>query len=157
MACSISGRAMPPAGNAREAVGAWETALIGDDPLPEVYQLVADAYLRLGDGDEAASLLQEAGARWPDDPRFAITTALARAANGHVTEALAGLKPVLDGRTPNSQALALAVRLAIANVATAEDQTTAATTLRALTGQLQASGSEVPPLAVRWLAYLDKK
>ena len=90
-------------GNARQAVGAWQTALIGDDPLPEVYQLVADSYLRLGDGDEAANLLQEAGSRWPDDPRFAITSALARAANGHVTEALAGLKPVLDGPAPGKR------------------------------------------------------
>jgi hypothetical protein len=119
--CSISARAIAAGGNARQAAGAWQTALIADDPPPEVYQLVAESYLRLGDGDEAANLLQEAGSRWPDDPRFAITSALARAANGHVTEALAGLKPVLDGPAPGSQALGLAVRLAAANMATADD------------------------------------
>ncbi len=144
-------------GNPRQAVGAWQTALIGDDPLPEVYQLVADSYLRLGDGDEAANLLQEAGSRWPDDPRFAITSALARAANGHVTEALAGLKPLLDGPAPDTRTLGLAVRLAAANMATAEDHASAEATLRALAGKLQASGSEIPPLAARWLAYLDKR
>ena len=144
-------------GNARQAVGAWQTALIGDDALPEVYQLVADSYLRLGEGDEAANLLQEAGSRWPDDPRFAITSALARAANGHVTEALAGLKPVLDGPAPGTETLGLAVRLAAANMATAEDHASAEATLRALAGKLQASGAEIPPLAARWLAYLDKR
>ena len=142
-------------GNARQAIGAWQTALIGDDPQPEVYQLVSDAYLRLGDGDEAANLLQEAGSRWPDDPRFAITSALARAANGHVTEALAGLKPVLDGSSPDKQTLGLAVLLAVANVATSDDRAAAESTLRTIAGKLQASGAEMPPLAARWLAYLD--
>ena len=140
-----------------QAVGAWQTALIADNPPPEVYQLVADSYLRLGDGDEAANLLQEAGSRWPDDPRFAITSALARAANGHVTEALAGLKPVLDGPAPGKQTLGLAVRLAAANVATADDHAGAEATLRALASKLQASGADMPPLAARWLAYLDKR
>jgi VWFA-related protein len=144
-------------GNPRQAVGAWQTALVGDDPPPEVYQLIADAYLRLGDGDEAANLLQEAGSRWPDDPRFAITSALARAANGHVTEALAGLKPVLDGASPDQQTLALAARLAAANVATADDHASAEAMLRALAGKLQAAGAEMPPLVARWLTYLDKK
>jgi VWFA-related protein len=144
-------------GNARQAAGAWQTALIADDPPPEVYQLVAESYLRLGDGDEAANLLQEAGSRWPDDPRFAITSALARAANGHVTEALAGLKPVLEGPAPGSQALGLAVRLAAANMATADDHAAAEATFRALATKLQASGADMPPLAVRWIAYLDKR
>jgi tetratricopeptide (TPR) repeat protein len=127
-------------GNARQAVGAWRTRIIGDDPLPEVYQLVADSYLRLGEGDEAANLLQEAGSRWPDDPRFGITSALARAANGHVTEALAGLKPVLDGAAPGKQTLGLAVRLAAASMATADDQAGAEATLRALTSKLRLRG-----------------
>ncbi len=144
-------------GNPREAVGAWQAALIGDDSPPDVYQLVADWYLRLGDGDDAANLLQEAGSRWPDDPRFAIRYALARAANGHVTEALAGLKPVLDGPAPAKQTLALAVRLAAANLATADDHAGAEATLRALASKLQASGADMPPLAERWLAYLDKR
>ena len=75
----------------------------------------------------------------------------------HVTEALAGLKPVLDGPAPGTQTLGLAVRLAAANMATADDQAGAEATLRALAGKLQASGADMPPLATRWLAYLDKR
>jgi hypothetical protein len=74
-----------------------------------------------------------------------------------VTEALAGLKPVLDGPAPGKQTLGLAVRLAAANMATAEDHASAEATLRALAGKLQAAGAEIPPLAARWLAYLDNK
>ena len=72
------------------------------------------------------------------------------------TEALAGLKPVLDGPAPGTQTLGLAVRLAAANMATADDQAGAEATLRALASKLQASGADMPPLATRWLAYLDK-
>jgi len=144
-------------GNPREAVGAWETALIGDDSPPEVYRLVADWYLRLGDSDDATGLLQEAGSRWPDDARFAITSALVRAANGHIPEALTGLKPVLDGPAPGRETLGLAVRLAAANMATSEDHAGAEATLRALASKVQASGSDLPPLVARWLEYLDHK
>jgi len=56
-------------GKIRESIGAWQTALTGDEPRPEVYQMIADAYLRLGDAEEAASLLEEAGSRWPDGTR----------------------------------------------------------------------------------------
>jgi VWFA-related protein len=142
-------------GKIRESIGAWQTALTGDEPPPEIYQMVADAYLRMDDADEAASLLEEAGARWPDDARFAITSALARAANGHPEEALAGLTPWLDRPAPNPDAMALSVRLAVANLAGARDEHAAAANLRALAQRLAATGKPLDPLVARWLAYLD--
>jgi VWFA-related protein len=142
-------------GKIRESIGAWQTALTGDEPRPEVYQMIADAYLRLGDADEAASLLEEAGSRWPDDTRFGVTSALARAANGHPEEALAGLKPWLDRPTPDPDAMALSVRLAVASLAAAKDQAAAVAELRAFAERFTASGKPLDPLVARWLAYLD--
>jgi predicted Zn-dependent protease len=142
-------------GKIRESIGAWQTALTGDEPRPEVYQMIADAYLRLGDAEEAASLLEEAGSRWPDDSRFAITSALARAANGHPEEALGGLKPWLERPTPDPDAMALSVRLAVASLAGAKDQAAAVAELRAFAGRFTASGKSLDPLVARWLAYLD--
>ena len=142
-------------GRVRESIGAWQTALIADNPQPEVYQLIADSYLRLGDADEAAGLLQEAGARWPEDPRFAITSALARAANGHMDEALAGLRPWLDRPAPEHDVLALSVRLAVGSLATATDHKTAAAQLADLAARFKAAGGQMPPIVTRWLAYLD--
>ena len=142
-------------GKTKQAVGAWQAAMTGDDPQPDVFQLAADAYLRLGDADEAAGLLQEAGARWPDDPRFALTAALARAANGHLDEAVAGLQPMLERPTPDADALSLAVRIRVAQLAAASDTTEPAAQLRSLVAQLQKSGAPVPPMAERWLKYLS--
>jgi len=142
-------------GKIRESIGAWQTALTGDEPRPEVYQMIADAYLRLGDAEEAASLLEEAGSRWPDDTRFAITGALARAANGHPQEALAGLKPWLDRPASDPEALSLSVRLAVASLAGAKDQAAAVAELRTFAARFTASGKPLDPLVARWLAYLD--
>lgn len=141
-------------GKAREAVAAWQTALIGDSPQPEVYRLIADAYLRLDDPDEASSLLEEAAERWPDDAAIRLQGAVARAANGHVNEALAALQPGLGGETIDPQIGTLALELAVARVATHEDPATEAE-LRDLVGRLSARGVGIPVAAERWLAYLD--
>ena len=142
-------------GRAREAIGAWQTALLSDDPSPDVYQLIAEMYLRVGDADEATGLLQEAGARWPDDPRFAITSALARAAKGHFDEALRGLAPWLERPAPGREMLDEAVRLAVADLAVSTDPTEAAGRMRNLAARLKAAGAETPPIVARWLVYLD--
>ena len=57
-------------GRGREAVGAWQTSLVGDDSSPDVFQLLVDGFLRLGDTEAAISTLEEAAAKWPDDYRF---------------------------------------------------------------------------------------
>jgi VWFA-related protein len=143
-------------GKARESVGAWQTALVSDRPLPDVYHLVADAYLRLGETDQAALLLEEAVARWPEDAGFRLEGALARAANGHVDEALDGLQPALASRAPSPEILALAVRLSVARLTVRRDEAAEAG-LRALVARLAAEGSEVPVVAARWIAYLDRR
>ncbi len=143
-------------GKTREAVAAWQTALIADSPPPDVYRVIADADLRLGNADEASELLEEAAARWPDDEAFRIQGAIARAANGHIDEALAGLGPSLEGQGINPQIGALAVQLAVARVARQQDAG-AASALRDLVARLTAGGVEVPSIAARWLAYLDRQ
>ncbi len=144
-------------GKTKQAVGAWQAALTGDDLQPDMYQLAADAFLRLGDADEAAGLLQEAGARWPDDPRFALTAALARAANGHLDEALAGIQPLVDRPTPDPDAMSLAIQIRMAQLATTPDAADPATQLRSLVSQMQNARTAVPPMAERWLKYLADK
>ena len=53
------------------------------DASPEIFALVADGYLRMGDAEAAADMLVEAGTKWPEDERFIVRSALARAAAGH--------------------------------------------------------------------------
>jgi VWFA-related protein len=143
-------------GKGREAVAAWQTALINDDAPPEVYRLVADGYLRIGDPGEASTLLEEAVGRWPDDEAFRVQGAIARAANGHVDEALEGLMSSLERPSVTPEVSTLAVQLAVAQVA-AHDDEASESALRALLDRLTSAGVPTPPVAGRWLAYLDQR
>lgn len=143
-------------GRDREAVGAWQASLIGNDSIPEVFRLLADGFLRLGDGDGATSTLEEAAARWPDDAAWARRAAQARAISGDPGEALAALLAWVE-RKPDDQEIAdLALRLAMTDLAgTGAGDPTAVARFRALVDRLQRSGRRPSPLAEHWLTYLD--
>ncbi|MFO7695179.1 MAG: VWA domain-containing protein, partial [Vicinamibacterales bacterium] len=57
-------------GQDREAAGAWQTSLISESEARIVYDVLADALLRLGEGEQAESIIREALGRWPDDDSF---------------------------------------------------------------------------------------
>jgi VWFA-related protein len=150
-ACYASG------GRTKEAVGAWQTSLIGDDALPEIFALVADGYLRMGDDEAAADILVEAGTKWPDDARFTVRSALARAAAGHPDEALSALMPTVE-RTTDPEIPMLAVRLALADIARrpAAEQRERLPQLHDLSSRLGGKG-DAPPVLARWIAYLESQ
>ena len=149
-ACYASG------GRGREAVGAWQTSLIGDDSQPEVFELLADGFLRLGDTDAAIGAIEEAATKWPDDPRFVMRAVLALAAQDKPRDALQRLLPWLDRQADDEQALDLAIRLALADLATTQEgsQAAAIDQLNQLVSRYRAGSRPVPPVATRWLAYL---
>ena len=144
-------------GKTKEAVGAWQTSLVADDSSPEVFALVADGYLRMGDAEGASGVLDEAGSKWPEDERFVVRAALARAAAGHAEDALKGLMPAIERSTTDPEILALAVNLALASVASQPpaDQRSALPRLQDLGARLRATNSPMPPLVERWLRYLE--
>ena len=149
-ACYASG------GRTKEAVGAWQTSLIADDASPEIFALVADGYLRMGDVEAATDVLVEAGTKWPQDERFIVRSALARAAAGHPDDALAALTPALEeGVDP--ALLTLAARLAIADVARrpVAEQRDQLSKLQDLESRIRAANSDVPPALARWITYLQ--
>jgi VWFA-related protein len=149
-ACYASG------GRGREAVGAWQTSLIGDDSRPEVFELLADGFLRLGDTDAAIGAIEEAATKWPDDSRFVMRAVLALAAQDKAGEALARLLPWLDRQPGDQPALDLALRLALADLSTRQegDEASAVSQLQALVDRFRAGSRPVPPVATRWLTYL---
>jgi len=144
-------------GRGREAVGAWQTSLAGDDALPETYELLVDGYLRLGDTDAAIDIVEEAAQKWPDDYRFVIRSTLARAAAGNPHDALQRLRPWLDRPEADSDALDLAMRLALADLASRPpgNRAEAVANLRSLTLRYEDARRPVPLLAQRWLTYLS--
>jgi VWFA-related protein len=149
-ACYASG------GRGREAVGAWQTSLIGDDSRPEVFELLADGFLRLGDTDAAISAIEEAATKWPDDQRFVMRAVLALAAQDKPGDALQRLLPWLDRQPGDEPALDLAIRLALADLATRQEgsEVAAIDQLHKLVERYRAGSRPVPAVATRWLAYL---
>lgn len=147
------------AGNkGREAVGAWQTSLVGDDSVPAVFRLLVDGYLRVGDQDGAISALEEAAAKWPDNREFALRAAQARAARGQPHEALASLLAWIERTPGDAEMTALALQLAIADVAErGSGSPDAVQRLRQLLAAMRQAGQPPSPLAERWLVYLDRK
>jgi VWFA-related protein len=90
-------------GRDREAVGAWQTTLIGEADTATIYEVLADAFLRLGEGESAASILEEAQERWPGDSRFAPRLAASLVAAGKTADAMKHLDAHLE-RNPNELA-----------------------------------------------------
>jgi tetratricopeptide (TPR) repeat protein len=69
-------------GRDQEAIDAWRTALLSapDDRL--VHATLAEAWLRVGNPDEALAVLAAALGRWPNDAGLAETQRRAREAGG---------------------------------------------------------------------------
>jgi tetratricopeptide (TPR) repeat protein len=143
-------------GRGREAVGAWQTSLVGDDSSPDVFQLLIDGFLRIGDTDAAIGAIEEAASKWPEDYRFVVRATLAQAAQDKPAEALGRLRPWLDRQAGDREALDLALRLALADLATRPvgEEQDAIARLKDLTARYEASGTPLPQVAARWLAYL---
>jgi tetratricopeptide (TPR) repeat protein len=143
-------------GRGREAVGAWQTSLVGDDTIPDVFELLSDGFLRLGDTEAAISAIEEAALKWPDDPRFVMRAVLALAAQDKPGEALQRLLPWLDRQSGDDAALDLALRLSLADLATRPEgsEATAIDQLQRLTERYRSTAKPVPAVATRWLTYL---
>lgn len=54
-----------------QAIEAWQVALRSAGDAQFVYRALADAWLRLKDGEQASAILTAARARWPEDEGFA--------------------------------------------------------------------------------------
>jgi hypothetical protein len=137
-------------------VGAWQTSLVGDDSIPDVFELLSDGFLRLGDTEAAISAIEEAALKWPDDPRFVMRAVLALAAQDKPADALQRLLPWLDRQASDDAALDLALRLALADLATRSEgsEGPAIDQLHRLTERYRSTNKPVPTVATRWLSYL---
>ena len=92
------------AGRDKEAIGAWEMALLSENP-GAVYPVLVDALLRTGDGRTALDVLEEAPSAWPDDNERLKREAIALAMLGDYSGALPKLKDQLDNTKNDDQPL----------------------------------------------------
>jgi VWFA-related protein len=91
-------------GRDREAIGAWQMALLSENPAA-VYPALVDALLRTGDGRQALDVLEEAPDAWPNDNDRLKREGIALAMVGDYTGALPKLKDQLDNTKNDDQPL----------------------------------------------------
>jgi tetratricopeptide (TPR) repeat protein len=86
----------------REAVGAWQTALITLSDVPIVYQVLTDAWLRLRDAGHATDFLDEATDHWPQDPALVKRRVIATLMAGQADAALTLIDRMLLESSPQA-------------------------------------------------------
>lgn len=91
-------------GRDREAIGAWQMALLSENPAA-VYPALVDALLRTGDGRQALDVLEEAPSAWSSDDERLKREAIALAMIGDFSAALPRLKDQLDNTKNDDQPL----------------------------------------------------
>jgi VWFA-related protein len=89
-------------GRDKEAIGAWEMALLSENPAA-VYPVLVDALLRSGDGRMALDILEEAPSAWANDNERLKREAIALAMLGDFSGALPKLKDQLDNTRNDDQ------------------------------------------------------
>jgi len=146
-------------GRDREAVGAWQTSLVTEADARIVYDVLADALLRLREGERAVSILTEARDKWKDDDSFVPRLAVSQALLDHGREALGLLEPYIARHQTDVDAIFLALRLMYDVYAAGGRVNTAAedaATAREYTALYAAAGGANAALVSRWAAFIAK-
>jgi tetratricopeptide (TPR) repeat protein len=91
-------------GRDKEAIGAWQMALLSENP-GAVYPALVDALLRTGDGRGALDVIDEAPQAWENDDDRLKREAIARAMVGDYSGALPMLKDQLDNTRNDDQTM----------------------------------------------------
>jgi VWFA-related protein len=89
-------------GRDKEAIGAWQMALLSENP-GAVYPALVDALLRTGDGRGALDVIEEAPDAWTNDDDRLKREAIALAMIGDYSGALPKLKDQLDNTRNDDQ------------------------------------------------------
>jgi VWFA-related protein len=98
------------AGKDVQATGAFQTALVDGDDLPQIYEWLGGALMRTHDYGGARSIYEEAAAKWPSDLRFAKPLAMLYGTFGRGREAVRTLERYLGGQTDDRDAFYFAVQ-----------------------------------------------
>ena len=88
-----------------DAIGAWQTALIGEVGSPVLYALLSDALVRAKEQEQALAILNEGLAAFPDDKGLRRRLGMAYAMAGRGEEALPLLTSWVDAHPEDQEAL----------------------------------------------------
>jgi Flp pilus assembly protein TadD len=146
-------------GKDAEAIGAWQTALIGETGSPALYAVLSDALQRTRENDEALQVLEEGLAAFPKDEGLRRRLALAHAAAGHNEQALALLTSWVDEHPEDTPALFATLTLLFDGFSRAGGGATADTQQRLRRYAKAYLDGKGPNREVveRWLRYLESR
>ena len=99
------------AGRDRDAVGAWQTALIGEVGAPGIYPVLIDGLLRLGEAEDALATLAEAEPTFTDRTQYIRRLVQACALAGRYDQALPLAHEYLADRPDDRDLLFVAMQL----------------------------------------------
>jgi VWFA-related protein len=143
-----------------DAIGAWQTALIGESLSPSVYALLGDALLRVKEEAQAVTILKEGLASFPEDTGLRRRLGIAHAMAGDREEALPLLTAWVDVHPDDAQALFATLALLFegfsretAGATPVEERQRLARYAKAYVGG-QGPNREV---IARWLRYLESR
>ena len=105
------GATLAAAGKDRDAVGAWQTALIGEVGAAGVYPVLIDGLLRIGDAQQALEFLKEAEPTFKDRTQYTRRLAQAYALAGRYAEAAPLADEYLASHPDDTDMLFLALHL----------------------------------------------
>jgi hypothetical protein len=88
-----------------EAIGAWQTALVGEGGSPIVYALLGDALLRVKEAPQAVEILNEGLAAFPQDAALRRRLGIAYAMAGRSEDALPLLTAWVDAHPEDQSVL----------------------------------------------------
>jgi tetratricopeptide (TPR) repeat protein len=105
------GATLAAAGKDRDAVGAWQTALIGEVGSAGIYPVLIDGLLRIGDAAQALEFLEEAEPTFADRTHYTRRLAQAYALAGRHAEAAPVADDYLAAHPDDGDMLFLALHL----------------------------------------------
>jgi tetratricopeptide (TPR) repeat protein len=148
------------AGRDTQATGAFRTAMTGADDVPQLYEWLGDALMRLRSSGEARPIFEEATSRFPGDERFMRPLALLYATFGKGVDAVKLLEKSLETRQDDQASLFRAVEWifnAHRNGAVVHDRAEDVRLAHEYAAKYLKTGGLNEPLLKQWLGYLDKE
>jgi tetratricopeptide (TPR) repeat protein len=141
-----------------DAIGAWQTALIGKSASPTLYALLGDALLRVKEAGQAVAILEEGLAAFPGDPALRRRMGIARAMAGDRERALPLLADWVEAHPEDAGAALATLALLFegfsreaAGAAPAEERQRL---VRFAKAYVEGAGPNREVIA-RWLRYLE--
>jgi Flp pilus assembly protein TadD len=143
-----------------QAASVWRTAMANADDVPQLYEWLGDALMRLRSSGEARPVFEEAMTRFPAENRFARPLALLYATFGKGLDAVRLLEKSVEKKQDDQSSLFLIVEWifnAHRGGSAVHDRAEDVRLAHQYADQYLKAGGLNEPLVKQWLNYLDKE